>query len=78
MTPRPESFLLTLCTDDVEDWHERLVEAGVHVDQAPQHNPDYLITHAFYRDPAGYRVEIQRFDDPDWASSGELRPPDLV
>ena len=67
--PRPESVLLTLVTDDVEGWHLRLVEAGVFVDQEPRHNDEYAITHAFYRDPAGYRVEIQRFDDPDWATS---------
>jgi len=64
--PRPESILLTLVVDDVEGWHERLVAAGVPVDQAPRHNEDYAITHAFYRDPTGYRVEIQRFDDPGW------------
>jgi catechol 2,3-dioxygenase-like lactoylglutathione lyase family enzyme len=65
--PRPETVLLTLVTDDVEGWHKRLVQAGTPVDQEPAHNPGYKITHAFYRDPAGYRLEIQRFDDPDWA-----------
>jgi catechol 2,3-dioxygenase-like lactoylglutathione lyase family enzyme len=24
------------------------------------------ITHFFFRDPAGYLLEIQRFDRPDW------------
>ena len=52
--------------DDVEGWHQHLVAAGVPVDQAPRHNDEYRITHAFYRDPSGYRVEIQRFDDADW------------
>ena len=66
-TPQPDSFLLTFVTDDVEGTHTRLVAAGVTVDQPPQHNDEYAITHAFYRDPAGYRVEVQRFDDPDWA-----------
>ena len=51
----------------MDGWHARLVEAGTTVDQPPRHNPEYGITHAFYRDPAGYRLEIQRFDDPDWA-----------
>ena len=64
--PRPESILLTLVVDDVEGWHERLVGAGVPVDEPPRHNDEYGITHAFYRDPSGYRVEIQRFDDPSW------------
>jgi hypothetical protein len=26
-----------------------------------------LLPARFYRDPAGYRIEIQRFDDEDWA-----------
>ena len=30
--PRPESVLLTLVVDDVQGWHEHLVEAGVPVD----------------------------------------------
>ena len=67
--PQPDSVLLTLVTDDVEGWHDRLVSAGVTVDQEPRHSDEYAITHAFYRDPAGYRVEIQRFDDPDWSSA---------
>jgi catechol 2,3-dioxygenase-like lactoylglutathione lyase family enzyme len=66
VAPRTESVLLTLVTNDVEAWHERLVAQGVRVDQPPQPNATYGITHAFYRDPAGYRVEIQRFDDPAW------------
>ncbi len=65
--PRPESVLLTLLTQDVEGWHDRLVAAGVPVDQEPRHSEEYEITHAYYRDPAGYRVEIQCFDDPAWA-----------
>ncbi|MHC4940679.1 MAG: VOC family protein [Planctomycetota bacterium] len=67
--PQTESVLLTLVTDDVEEWHERLVAAGVTVDQPPRSNAEYRITHAFYRDPAGYRLEIQRFDDPNWDSA---------
>ena len=66
---RPSGVILTLVTDDVEGWHARLVAAGVAVDQAPRHSDEYGITHAFYRDPAGYRVEIQRFDDPEWATT---------
>lgn len=65
--PRPESVLLTLVTDDVDGWHERLVAARVSVDQEPRVSAEYGIYHAFYRDPAGYRIEIQRFDDPAWA-----------
>ncbi|WKZ81648.1 MAG: VOC family protein [Acidimicrobiia bacterium] len=62
-------MLLTLVTDEVDDWHERLVEAGVTVEQAPATNDTYRIRHAFYRDPDGHRVEVQRFDDPDWSGT---------
>lgn len=65
--PRTESVLLTLVLDDVDGMHARLVTAGVPVDQAPRDNDEYGIYHAFYRDPAGYRVEVQRFHDPAWA-----------
>ena len=64
--PQPESFLLTFVTDDVDGVHERLAAAGVPVDQPPRDNDEYGIYHAFYRDPAGYRVEVQRFHDPKW------------
>lgn len=69
--PPPEtgSVLITLVTDDVDGVHERLVAADVPVDQPPQDNETYGIYHAFYRDPAGYRVEVQRFYDPGWSEA---------
>lgn len=65
---RPAGVILTLVTDDVDGWHEKLAAAGVEFEKAPAHNPDYGIYHCFFRDPNGYLLEIQRFDDPDWAS----------
>lgn len=32
----------------------------------PVHNPEYGVYHCFLRDPNGYLLEIQCFDDPDW------------
>ena len=61
-----DGIILTLVTPDVDAWFERLVAAGVEVEQAPAHNPSFGIYHCFVRDPAGYRLEIQRFDDPSW------------
>jgi catechol 2,3-dioxygenase-like lactoylglutathione lyase family enzyme len=60
--------ILTLVTEDVDGWHRRLVEHGVPVEKAPAANPQYLIYHCFVRDPNGYLVEIQRFEDPRWPS----------
>jgi catechol 2,3-dioxygenase-like lactoylglutathione lyase family enzyme len=31
---------------------------------APEHSARYDIHHAFYRDPDGHLVEIQRFGEP--------------
>lgn len=64
-----ESVLLTFVTEGVDGVHERLVAAGAIVDQTPRDNDEYGIYHAFYRDPAGYRVEVQRFHDPAWAAT---------
>lgn len=62
----PGSILLTLVTDDVDGTHERLIAAGVECEKPPQLNERYNVYHAFYRDPDGFLVEVQRFLDPDW------------
>ena len=67
-TEEPKGLILTLVTDDVDGWFEKLKAAGTEVEKAPALNPEYGIYHCFLRDPAGYRVEIQRFEDPDWDS----------
>jgi catechol 2,3-dioxygenase-like lactoylglutathione lyase family enzyme len=63
---RPVGVILTLVTDDVDGWHSSLVEKGVVFEKEPAANPEYGIYHCFFRDPNGYLLEIQRFDDPDW------------
>ena len=62
--PPPKSLILTLVTDDVDGWYQRLVEKGVEVPAPPVHNPKYRIYHFFTKDPNGYALEIQSFDDP--------------
>lgn len=68
--PSPEGVILTLVTENVDGWYERLSGAGVRFEKAPCPNPDYHIYHCFLRDPSGYLVEIQRFDDPGWRNAG--------
>ena len=57
---------LTLVTDDVDGWAERLRGLGVALEKEPQLNPRFAIYHCFVRDPSGYLIEMQRFEDPRW------------
>lgn len=66
--PRKRGVILTLVTEDVDAWHTHLQQAGVEFDAPPAHNAEYAIYHTFLRDPSGYLIEIQRFDDPHWAA----------
>jgi len=58
--------LVTFVTQEVDEWHRRLVEAGASIVQAPAHNEAYEIYNFFAEDPDGNRFEVQRFDDPAW------------
>lgn len=63
---RQGGVVLTLVSDAVEAWHAHLLAAGVQPEAAPAHRADLGITYFFCRDPAGYLLEMQRFDSPDW------------
>jgi len=69
-TPNPEGVILTLVTQDVDGWYELLSARGVQFEKPPAQNADYQIYHCLFRDPNGYLVEIQRFDDPRWRGAG--------
>jgi catechol 2,3-dioxygenase-like lactoylglutathione lyase family enzyme len=56
--------ILTLVSEAVDAHYARLRSLGVETEAPPRHNERYGIYHFFARDPDGYRVEIQRFDDP--------------
>ena len=62
----PTGVIVTLVTDDVDGWHERLAAAAVVCERPPNRNERYAIYQAFYRDPDGYLIEIQKFLDPEW------------
>lgn len=64
--PRPDGVILCLLRPDVEDFCATLAERRVTFEKEPQPNPRFRIFHAFLRDPSGYLVEIQRFEDPAW------------
>lgn len=70
-TIRPEKVgvagaLVTFVTDDVDDWHERLLAASATILTEPAPNETYAIYNFFAEDPDGNRFEVQRFDDPAW------------
>ncbi|NNC80416.1 MAG: VOC family protein [Acidimicrobiales bacterium] len=61
--PDPGGVIITLVSDDVDEWAERLTAAG-HTVEGPSANERFALYHCFVHDPDGYLVEIQRFDDP--------------
>ena len=67
--PNPDGVILTLVTHDVDGWYDTLSSRGVHFEEQPSLNIEYQIYHCFLRDPNGYLVEIQRFEDPRWHDS---------
>jgi catechol 2,3-dioxygenase-like lactoylglutathione lyase family enzyme len=58
------SVILTLVTDEVDDWYDVLQEEGIKLISEPEQNPKFHIYHFFFHDPDGYWIEIQRFDEP--------------
>jgi catechol 2,3-dioxygenase-like lactoylglutathione lyase family enzyme len=61
-----ESVMLTLVTDEVDQFYEHLQRYGVSTDRSPRHNFKFGIYHFFATDPNGYQLEVQRFDDVNW------------
>ena len=61
-----DGVITTFVTADVDGWCARVTAADWKLDSGPEHSPTYGIYHAFLTDPAGNRIEIQRFDDPGW------------
>jgi len=62
--PKPECIILTLICDNVDTWYTKLTAEGVEIQKPPMQNPKYDIYHFFFKDPNGYILEIQRFDEP--------------
>ncbi|MDX9993597.1 MAG: VOC family protein [Anaerolineales bacterium] len=60
----PQGVILTLVSADVDGWYEKLRKKGVEFTKTPGHHPQFGIYHCFFKDPNGYLLEIQRFDQP--------------
>lgn len=65
--------MVTFVVQDVEAWHSRLERAGVELSGTPRFSETYRVTSFFFRDPAGYTLEIQRFERPDWPAPDQTR-----
>lgn len=61
-----DGIILTLVSDDVDGVYERLKAKGAHIAEEPKLNPRFNIYHFFLKDPAGYLLEVQTFNDPAW------------
>ena len=61
-----QGLIFTLVSDQVDEWYEHLSAHAVPIEKEPTLNPEYDIYHCFLRDPNGYLIEIQRFNDPQW------------
>ena len=57
-------IILTLVTDNVDSWYSELIGKKVEIAAPPKANPKYQIYHFFLKDPDGYWIEIQSFNDP--------------
>lgn len=56
--------ILTLVSDDVDVWYDVLTHRGVEMMGPPEASPKFQIYHFFFKDPNGYWIEIQKFDQP--------------
>jgi catechol 2,3-dioxygenase-like lactoylglutathione lyase family enzyme len=65
-----EGVIATLVSDDVDGWYEHLKAKGIVFEKAPALNEEFNVYNCFFRDPAGYLIEIQRFLDPSWPKPG--------
>ena len=62
--PAAKDVLITLVTDDVHPWYERLKDAGVAVDAPPAIQEKANVECFFFEGPGGYAFEIQKFLNP--------------
>jgi len=61
-----QEVILTIEMEDVDGFCEHLESKGIIIEIRPRLNERYQIYQMFIRDPNGYRIEIQKFLNPDW------------
>ena len=60
----PGKIILTLVSQQIDNWYAHLSRQTLETLGPPQYNPKYGIYHFFLVDPNGYKIEIQCFDNP--------------
>ena len=66
--------LLSITVDDVDAWYERLEDVPeIEILNEPSMVPGIPVYSFFFKDPGGYRVEIQAFTDPAAREAFESR-----
>ncbi len=58
-----KSPIITLVTEDVDRYYQKLIKTGLNIGKKPQINRKFNIYHFFFKDPNGYTIEIQKFLD---------------
>ena len=66
-SPSEKNVLITLVTEDVHPWYERLKDAGVAIAAAPAVQAKANVECFFFEGPGGYAFEIQKFLNPEIA-----------
>ena len=64
--PRGTAGVMVSFVCDVDATYARLEARGVTFDGPPGPQMEGTVYAAFFRDPAGYRLELQEFRDPRW------------
>lgn len=58
----PKGSMISIVTEDVDDWYRRLVDRGLTIEHPPRRLEQFGIYSFFVRDPNGYVIEFQSFD----------------
>jgi predicted enzyme related to lactoylglutathione lyase len=61
------AVLVTLVSENVEDWYAYLKQCGVKLLTEVQQPEGFPVECFFFEDPEGYQYEVQRFLDPETA-----------
>jgi hypothetical protein len=62
--PMAKDVLITLVTDDVQAWYQRLTDARIDIDAPPAIHEKANVEGFFFEGPGGYAFEIQKFLNP--------------